>query len=38
VRRPVFREGLDQWRAFNPWLGPLRKALGEVLMAYPYSV
>jgi hypothetical protein len=27
VRRPIFREGLDQWRHFEPWLGPLRAAL-----------
>lgn len=35
VRRPIFREGLDQWRRFEPWLGPLREALGPVLEAYP---
>ena len=28
VRRPIFREGLDQWRRYEPWLGPLREALG----------
>jgi hypothetical protein len=27
VRQPIFREGLDQWRKFEPWLGPLREAL-----------
>lgn len=31
VRRPVNREGLDQWRAFEPWLGPLKAALGPAL-------
>jgi tetratricopeptide (TPR) repeat protein len=35
VRRPIFREGLDQWRHFEPWLGPLANALGPVLTAYP---
>ncbi|MDE2304366.1 MAG: sulfotransferase [Gammaproteobacteria bacterium] len=35
VRRPIFREGLDHWRHFEPWLGPLRDALGSVLTAYP---
>jgi len=35
VRRPVNREGLDGWRPFEPWLGPLRAALGDVLEAYP---
>jgi hypothetical protein len=28
VRRPIFREGLEQWRAYEPWLGPLKAALG----------
>ncbi|WP_298688479.1 tetratricopeptide repeat-containing sulfotransferase family protein [uncultured Sphingomonas sp.] len=27
VRRPIFREGLDQWRHYDPWLGPLRTVL-----------
>lgn len=27
VRRPIFKEGLDQWRHFEPWLGPLKEAL-----------
>jgi hypothetical protein len=31
VRRPIFREGLDQWRNFEPWLGPLAEALGPTL-------
>jgi tetratricopeptide (TPR) repeat protein len=35
VRRPISREGLDQWRAFEPWLEPLKEALGPVLDAYP---
>ncbi len=29
VRRPINREGVDQWKNFEPWLGPLRKALGK---------
>jgi hypothetical protein len=28
VRRPIYREALDHWRHFEPWLGPLRAALG----------
>jgi tetratricopeptide (TPR) repeat protein len=28
VRRPINRDGLDQWRHYEPWLGPLRQALG----------
>ena len=35
VRSPIYREGLDQWRHFEPWLGPLKAALGPVLEAYP---
>jgi tetratricopeptide (TPR) repeat protein len=35
VRQPIFRGGLDQWRHFEPWLGPLKEALGPVLEAYP---
>ncbi|MDZ7645484.1 MAG: hypothetical protein U5K76_15475 [Woeseiaceae bacterium] len=35
VRRPVYREGLEQWRHFSAHLDPLRKALGPVLERYP---
>jgi predicted Zn-dependent protease len=35
VRRPIFTEGLDQWRNFEPWLDPLKAALGPVLISYP---
>lgn len=35
VRRPIYREGLDQWRRFDAWLGPLKNALGPVLDYYP---
>ncbi len=34
VRRPISHEGLDQWRMFEPWLGPLEEALGDALTAY----
>ena len=34
VRQPLFREGLEQWRNFEPWLGPLRDQLGDALMTY----
>ena len=30
VRRPIYREGLDQWRHYEPWLGPLKAALGPL--------
>ncbi len=29
VRRPIFRDGLDQWKKYEPWLAPLRIALGD---------
>jgi tetratricopeptide (TPR) repeat protein len=36
VRQPIYRGGLEQWRHFEPHLGPLRDALGpEVLRRYP---
>ncbi|TLZ04002.1 MAG: sulfotransferase family protein [Gammaproteobacteria bacterium] len=34
VRQPIYREGLDQWRHYEPWLGRLREALGEALTRY----
>jgi sulfotransferase family protein len=30
VRQPIYKEGLDQWRKFEPWLSPLRQALGPL--------
>ena len=35
VRRPINRDGIDQWRHYSAWLDPLRAALGPVLDAYP---
>lgn len=35
VRQPIYREGIDHWRHYEPWLGPLKDALGPVLTAYP---
>jgi hypothetical protein len=35
VRRPIFSEAVDHWRNFEPWLDPLKAALGPVLDAYP---
>jgi predicted Zn-dependent protease len=31
VRQPIFRDGLDQWRRFEPWLGELKATLGDAL-------
>jgi tetratricopeptide (TPR) repeat protein len=30
VRQPIFKEGLDQWKNYEPWLGPLKEALGDL--------
>ena len=35
VRQPIFRDGVDHWRQFDSWLGPLKHALGSVLDRYP---
>ena len=35
VGQPIFKSGLEQWRNFEPWLGPLKEALGPVLERYP---
>ena len=33
-RQPIFTSGLDQWENYEPWLGPLKLALGEALQTY----
>ncbi len=35
VRQPIYTDALEQWRHYEPWLGPLRDALGPVLAEYP---
>jgi tetratricopeptide (TPR) repeat protein len=30
VRRPINREGVNQWRNYEPWLGELRATLGSL--------
>jgi len=34
VRQPIFRDGLDQWKQYEAWLGPLKLALGDALERY----
>ncbi len=34
VRQPIFRGGLDQWTHFEPWLDPLKSALGDAISRY----
>jgi predicted Zn-dependent protease len=35
VRQPIYRDGVDHWQHYEPWLGPLKVALGAVLDLYP---
>jgi tetratricopeptide (TPR) repeat protein len=35
VRQPIYRDGVDYWRHYEPWLEPLKRALGAVLDTYP---
>ena len=35
VRRPIYREGVDHWQNYAPWLVPLESTLGQVLQRYP---
>ena len=34
VRQPIYREGLEQWKHFEPWLAPLIEALGDAPSRY----
>jgi tetratricopeptide (TPR) repeat protein len=34
VRQAIYRDGLDHWKHFEPWLEPLRSALGDALTRY----
>ena len=34
VRRPINRDGVDQWEPYAEWLGPLREALGDLTTTY----
>jgi len=35
VRTPIFREALDHWRHYEPWLDPLKAQLGSLIDTYP---
>ncbi len=35
VRQPLYTEGVDHWRNYDEWLGPLKSALGELVAQYP---
>jgi hypothetical protein len=34
VRQPIYRESLEQWKHFEPWLAPLIEALGDAPSRY----
>ena len=34
VRQPISRAGLEQWRNYEPWLEPLKTALGDAVSRY----
>ena len=35
VRRPIYTDATEEWLPYEPHLGPLKHALGQVLSAYP---
>jgi len=35
VRQPIYREGVDHWQHYAPWLEPLKASLGRALESYP---
>jgi predicted Zn-dependent protease len=35
VRMPLYQNDVGQWRSYEPWLGPLKSALGSILDGYP---
>jgi tetratricopeptide (TPR) repeat protein len=35
VRRPIYRDATEEWRPYEPFLAPLKHALGAVLESYP---
>ena len=34
VRQPIYRQALEQWKFFEPWLTPLKEALGPAFWSY----
>ncbi|MEP6546909.1 MAG: sulfotransferase [Gammaproteobacteria bacterium] len=35
VRRPIYSDAVEQWRHYEPWLGSLKDAVGELVEHYP---
>jgi hypothetical protein len=34
VRQPIYRDATEEWRAYEPFLEPLKQALGPALGTY----
>jgi len=34
VRQPIYKAGVDHWQHYEPWLGPLKEALGDTLTEF----
>lgn len=37
VRQPIYTGSVEQWRNFEPWLGPLKAELGDLVDRYPVA-
>jgi tetratricopeptide (TPR) repeat protein len=37
VRQPIFKSAVEHWQHYEPWLGPLKSALGPALADYPFQ-
>ena len=35
VRQPLYKGAVDHWQHYEPWLGPLKTALGDLVERYP---
>ena len=35
VRQPLYTESVDRWRHYEPWLGPLKDAVGDLIERHP---
>lgn len=35
VRQPIFDSAIERWKSYEPWLEPMKAALGDVLTQYP---
>jgi tetratricopeptide (TPR) repeat protein len=37
VRQPIYRDGMEHWRNYEPWLETLKRSLGDAIDRYPDS-